>query len=276
MKLRPSPIKQLQKESRSSETEVQDKDSQTRVDELIASLASNFRKNRFNHSMVSHDQWSSRPITMVLMDIQYPRNSEAGEDEKLVNLLYASLSARRGINMVERELLVKLLGELRLSSSDLADPATSLKLGRVLSARFIVTGRIMSEGGMRTISLRFIDTETTEVRKMFLEEIPPQKSDEDSIQRLSDKIIQWIRTDFPPQGRIIAVTGNKYEVNLGRLHGIEKGDKFELIKEQGKYTGIFAASREIRIEEVGEKNSWAYDQGHVSGITIGTKVRAKR
>jgi len=275
IKLRPSPIKQIQKETYVSETETKGDDSQTRVNELIGALADNFRQNRYNHSLSSDDQWSSKPITMVFMDIQYPKNSESAKDEKLINLLYSSLSAKKGINMVEREILMKLLQELRLSSSDLADPVTSLKLGRVLSARFIVTGRIMSEGAMRIMSLRFIDTETTEVRKVILEEIPPKEIDGDLIKRLNEKIIQWIRTDFPLKGRIISVTGNKYEVNLGRLHGIGKGDKLEVLKEHGKDAGIFAAVGEIRIDEVGEKNSWASGQDKRDDIKKGAKVRAE-
>jgi class 3 adenylate cyclase/CHAT domain-containing protein len=179
----------------SSTADQQTKKAETqRIDALVASLAQQYKENKFPQKVVDRDTWSSRPLTMVIMDIKSP---DVNSSEKLGQLLNKSLQAESRINLVEREILDKLLQELKLSTSALADPMTSLKLGKLLSARFIITGSIIPDKNNQTIVLRFIDTETTAIKKVISAETSSKEIDSKTIDRLGAQIIEWVKTEYP-------------------------------------------------------------------------------
>jgi class 3 adenylate cyclase/CHAT domain-containing protein len=248
-----------------------DQESGKRIGALVASLAAQYREGKFDQPKPVRDEWTTMPLTLVFMDV---RSDDAKEKEKMLSLLSRDLQAEPRIRPVERELLDKLLEELKLSSSALADPATALKIGKILSARVMVTGSIMAEEKGRIVMLRFIDTETTAVRKV-ISVASPGKIDGTAIQNLSGKIMEWARADFPVRGRIVSVAGGQCEVNLGQMHGVKKGDRLEVLAEQGKQGGMYAAIGEIEIGQVEQERSWAAIAGDKAGVRTGAKVRGK-
>jgi len=62
-----------------------------------------------------------------------------------------------------------LLNELKIASSDLANPATALKLGKIISARLITTGSIIRDAESVQVSIRVIETETSEIKVSLAE-----------------------------------------------------------------------------------------------------------
>ncbi len=54
----------------------------------------------------------------------------------------------------------KLLGELKLDSSELADRRTALAVGKLMAARLIASGTIVYSGPHTQVSLRLFETET--------------------------------------------------------------------------------------------------------------------
>ncbi|MBI4691786.1 MAG: CHAT domain-containing protein, partial [Nitrospirae bacterium] len=249
-------------------------ESRKRIDELVASLSAKYREGKFEQPKAVQDEWSTKPLTMVFMDI---KSSEGGSDdsERLIAQLSRFIQAETKINMVEREILTKLLEELSLSSSALADPATSLKLGKLLSARIIITGSIIPEKKAQTIILRFIDTETTAVTKVISAESLSGEIDKDTIGKIGNQILDWVKTDFPLRGRILSVTGDKCQINLGQIHGIKTGNRLEILKEQAKGSDLYAVTGEVEIGEVGKDKSVASILNRTDVIKEGTKVRGK-
>lgn len=55
-------------------------------------------------------------------------------------ILMTELAANRDLRIVERERVQAVLDELKLTASDLADRATAARVGRLVGARYIVTG----------------------------------------------------------------------------------------------------------------------------------------
>lgn len=80
-----------------------------------------YREGDFEQAEAVQDEWTSRPLTMVLMDIG---SADAGNRERLVNMLPRNIQKEERVNIVEREILEKLLLELDLATSDLANPLT--------------------------------------------------------------------------------------------------------------------------------------------------------
>ena len=119
------------------------------------------------------DEWtSSKPLALVFLDIKGSGVSLA-EKEFILTRAAEELRQSSRYSIVEREIIDKLLEELNLSTSSLADPSTALKLGRILSAKLIATGTIARIDEEWLISLRFIETETTSL--VSRETGPPQR-----------------------------------------------------------------------------------------------------
>lgn len=247
-----------------------------RIDELVASLARSYRDGNFVQNTSVRDEWTTQPLTMVLMDVNSAGNSGDENLKKLAGLLSLTLQNEKRITMVEREILDKLLAELRLSTSDLADPLTAMKIGKVLSAKIIITGSIVPDKKGLVVVLRFIDSETTAVRKVISAEASSEEIDRDIVNKLGTGIVDWVRADFPLQGRIISLSGDKCQVNLGQMHGLKRGDRLEVISEAPKGSGSYIVTGEIEISEAGKDKSWASMPGNAERIKKAGLIREKR
>jgi TolB-like protein len=67
--------------------------------------------------------------------------------------------------LVERTRLEGVVEELKLGQSPFADPATALRLGRMLAADRVVTGSVTLSGAFYRISVRVVETETGRILK---------------------------------------------------------------------------------------------------------------
>ncbi|MBF0559733.1 MAG: CHAT domain-containing protein [Nitrospirae bacterium] len=244
-----------------------------RIDELVAALSAKYREGKFEQARVKEDEWSSKPVTLVAMDIKSGGNDGNKDGEKMAALLSQILGASNRVSVVEREILAKLLEELKLSSSSLADPATALKIGKVLSANIIITGSIIPENKGQVVMLRCIDTETTAIRKVISIDITSGTVNRDSANKLATQIIEWVKSDFPVRGKIVSVSGGQCRINIGQTQGLKKGDLLEVVVETGKGSGIYTAVGQIEISQPGKDSSVALLQGKVGGIKEGMKVR---
>ena len=249
--------------------------SRKRIDELVATLAAQYREGKIEKPKTPVDEWSSRPVTMVFMDVK----TEGSGGEKQVTMLASrvtqALEAEGKVQMVERELLAKLLEELNLSASNLADPATALKLGKLLSARVMITGSILPEKKGMTIVLRFIDTETTAVRKVLNVDAPSTDIDRDVAQSVAKGINELVKADFPVRGRVVSLAGDTCMVNLGQAHGLKKGDRLEIVKEAKKGSGFFAVTGELEVTESTKDRSQARVVSKLEAIKEGAQLRMK-
>lgn len=77
--------------------------------------------------------------------------------------LTAALLDVPGLAVVERQRLKDLLAEQSLGSSDLADPDTRLRLGRIAGAARMVFGGYFVVGGQVQVNLRIVETATSRV-----------------------------------------------------------------------------------------------------------------
>jgi curli biogenesis system outer membrane secretion channel CsgG len=83
----------------------------------------------------------------------------------LTTQLADHLNASGRVKVVDRVVLDRLLAELNLGTSDLADPETALRLGRVMAARIMGTGILFTMPGDTLVNLRLVDTETSAIAK---------------------------------------------------------------------------------------------------------------
>jgi len=255
----------------SSAPAVVKEDDSKRIDELVSSLAKDFREGKAGAAKGGQDDWTSRPLTIVFMDI---KPADASVD-KMLAMLSQKIQESGRAGVVERELLAKLLGELKLSGSALADPATALRLGKVLSARLIVTGSVISDKKSQTVLLRFIDTETTAVRKVITAESAGPDMSKDAIAGMGTKITDFLKADMPLRGMVTSVTNETCQINLGQAHGLKKGDRLEVVNEQRKGSGLYLPVSEVEIMEVAKDASIGKIVGKKEVVVSGVKIRER-
>jgi peroxiredoxin/Flp pilus assembly protein TadD len=179
------------------------------------------------------DDWTPRALVVSFLDFQNRLGPLArdGLAEALLLDLTRRLQESGRVKVVERELIDKLLSELKLGSSNLADPATRLKLGRVLAASVIGTGGLYPNGPKSELQLRLIDTETTDIRATLSENLADPGSVSTFADRVADKIAKTLEADYPLKGKIASVEAGEILVGVGRKHGARAGARFRVVED---------------------------------------------
>jgi tetratricopeptide (TPR) repeat protein len=235
-----------------------------RVDKLVKELAARFRSQKSIFPKFK-DTWTSRPMILSFVDLQ--EKGGLAERDGLSSVLIAGLTdklnASGRVRVVERVLIERLLEELNLGSSKLADPETALRLGKVLAAKLIGTGSLFYLPDMTLLSLRLIDTETSAIPKVINRQFGSRVPLEKDLNQLDREILRTIIRKYPLRGYVIQITGEQVMINLGTTQGMVLGTKFEVI-EEGKpikykkkiLRGIAKVIGEIVIEETGLDTSF--------------------
>jgi hypothetical protein len=201
------------------------------IDRLVKELAERFRQQQ-KEPPQSLDSWTSRPMILTFVDLQEKGSlsERDGFSTVITTELGDRLNATGRIKVVERIILDKLLLELNIGSSELADPETSLKLGRVLAAKIIGTGTLLHMPGSTLMSLRLIDTETTAVPKVISQELVSGETLSKTLHGLTREILTTIVQKYPLQGYLVQASADNVMLNLGTNQGVVQGTLFEVIE----------------------------------------------
>ncbi len=78
----------------------------------------------------------------------------------IAELVSFELGKSASINVISREKRSEMIREMSLSMTGLIDPAQQVKLGRMLAARFIISGSIINMGDTMLITMKMTDVET--------------------------------------------------------------------------------------------------------------------
>jgi len=240
-----------------------------RIDKLVNDLVEASRKAPA--AQPPQDAWTSRPVTLSLVNFQHKGglSMREGEDEFFQLKVNGLLQESGRVQVVERELLDKLLEELKLSTTDLVDPQKALQVGRILAARLIATGSLMRYGKDIQASIRLTETETTSLKAAIAE------TDRD-INQLAEKtarqILAKLDRAYPVRGYVTAVEGANVVLNVGSEAGVRQGMGFKVLKAE-KDPGQ-------NLREIGTLKAAAVDAGsaaaapvqEIPGLAAGMKV----
>jgi tetratricopeptide (TPR) repeat protein/peroxiredoxin len=208
-----------------------DQSERSRIDGLVKELAERYRSGKPAKSQAASDGWTSRPMVLSFVDMSQSGGlaERDGFAQVLTDQLADSLNGTGRVQVVERALVEKLLQELNLGSSELADPAAALELGKVLSAKLIVTGTLYYQQGDYLLTLRLIDTETTRIAKVMTAELDGPESVVKDINRLRGRILDTVVEQYPLQGYVVQADADQV-VNLGAGQGVVAGTRFEILE----------------------------------------------
>jgi len=113
----------------------------------------------------------SRPGIAVL---PFDNSGSYGQDKEnfdalqkgIAGMLISELAANPAARVVEREGIEKLLAEQSLGASGKVTPETAAKIGKLVGARYVITGTFIDFYGDFRLDARIINVETTEIVKV--------------------------------------------------------------------------------------------------------------
>ena len=215
--------------------------SKERIDKLVGDLAKRYRSKKKIFTIKKEDSWTSQPMVLTFIDFQETGGltERDGYTTVLTTQLAEQLNQSGRVQVVERVVLDRLLEELNLGSSDLADQNTALRLGRVLAAKIIGTGSVYHISDGTLLSLRLIDTETTGIAKVINRQIKQGAPLKTELHKLNREILTSVILGYPLKAYVVDVAADKIMINIGSNQGVVAGTKFDVIEEQEpvKYKG---------------------------------------
>ena len=202
------------------------------VRKLIKDLAERYRNQKSTVDNQPEDTWTSRPMILSFIEMKESGGLPArdGLGIALSTRLGEMLTASGRVQVVERAFMDQLLSELNLGSSELADPATALKLGRILAAKLIGSGTLLYMPDSTLFSLRLIDTETSALAKTVNHRLETRQSMEAELFRLNRDILRTIIEKYPLQGYVIQSESREAMLNIGANQGVTTGTIFEVVE----------------------------------------------
>lgn len=175
-------------------------------------------------------------LSMALLPLA--EKGETVEISPLVfDLLLQSLSERKRFNLLARGPgeLEAVLQELKLSSSALADKEKALKIGRLLTADITVSGTILETAKAVNITVRLIDTETSEI--IATTDVYGEDKRLQTLKYLLTGLALKIQGKYPLlSGMIIKVEGNTLYCDIGLQNKITNRMKFIAYKKGENFT----------------------------------------
>jgi curli biogenesis system outer membrane secretion channel CsgG len=147
----------------------------------------------------------------------------------IADMLITQLASNKSIRVVEREQLQAVLTELDLASSTRVDPQTAAKVGKLLGARYFLTGGFLVDSKERMrLDIRAVNVETSEV--VYVETVEGKAEDVISlIGGLSTKVnnglrLPAMRTAALPEPTKVSAA-NQYRAFFLVSRSIEEQDK---------------------------------------------------
>lgn len=262
----------------------QDLHKQRYIDDTVKDLVARFKEQQTRKAQAPGDDWTSPPMVVSILGFREEGPTDLdgriGLDSALEHELQSALLAR-GVQVVDRALIDKLLAELKLGSSDLADPETQLQLGRIMAARLIATGSILQGATPRT-AMRLIDTETTGIALSTTGKSGNEPDPAALSGQLADAVLRTLKDKYPLKGRIARVDSGQVIVNLGKRHGVTAGQLFnvlgkpEPVELNGKILG-YRESRlgELQVTEVQDGLAYAKALGDAKALEKNQRVVQK-
>ena len=197
------------------------------------------------------------------MDFQKQGYSlQEGEEHLLVAGLSEALLEKSRVQLVERELLDKLLDELKLGTSQLADRNAALNLGRILAAKLVLFGQVIYSGPQTQVSLRVVETETGEIRGALNQVFLSTASPSENTEKLSNFLLAKLVALYPLRGRISEVGEKGATLNIGRKHGVQVTQQFR----------VADTDWVIEVEDADQEQSTAKMKRGYGTITPGLRV----
>lgn len=102
-------------------------------------------------------------VAVLYFDYGGKNDELMGLQKGIAQMLVTSLQETKVVDVVEREALQALLAELKLQKTKSVDPATAVKMGKLLGVQYLVLGGYVDLLGQLRIDTRVVDVQTGQI-----------------------------------------------------------------------------------------------------------------
>ncbi len=151
------------------------------------------------------------PLTAAVFNFQASNPALTSKGAEASVLLNAQL-AKEGVDLVEREELEKVLAEQELSLSGNVTPGSAAKVGALIGAKVLITGRWLETGGKNYLVAKIIGSETSRV----FGEIAPL-DDAQALEKATGDLAHKIAVILQEKGPALVAAPEDPEARMARL-----------------------------------------------------------
>jgi TolB-like protein len=166
----------------------------------------------------------AEPFVLAVLDFEAADEELAATTEHIPELLQVHLSAHPNVVLVERARLEEILSELELGISGTVDPETAARIGQLLGAKALVTGKAFQSGSRVIATARLIGTETSRV---YVESVELEATESASAfaEALAEKLSSRLEDRWPT----LVAAKDPPEDRVGRLTRLVEGRKLPTV-----------------------------------------------
>ena len=154
------------------------------------------------------------PLSVAVLGFGGQKDIEP-EAEKLALLLGVQLSEHPEFQLVERVEIDKVLGEQELTLTGTIQQDTAAKIGHIIGAQVLITGRLIDVGGKRMAVVKLIGVETSRVVSVSAE-LTGEPGVAEAAKKLSGQIVEKLHD---PKSAFIA-EAESWDAMITRLKGL--------------------------------------------------------
>ncbi|MBF0564723.1 MAG: hypothetical protein HQK89_05725 [Nitrospirae bacterium] len=174
--------------------------------------------------------------------------------ETVDEYLLKSFDGQKRFNTIDRSGLDVILREQKLSASNLVNPATAIRPGRIVATEAIVTGSIIEGTEDIVVSAHIADTETSPV--ILSEDVYIPYKTVSEVEKQMDVLAFKFKRDMPMVEGMVTRAGDKsIIIDAGDDKHIRKGMRFYLFRE-GKVTGKVPGKEDEVLGEAKVKDTY--------------------
>jgi len=148
------------------------------------------------HAQTRPTTQPSPRLTVAILDFDTTGTNTPEMGKQIAEALMATLSSEEGFRLVDRSSFARTLQENELSLTGLAKPEDATRVGQLVGAKLLITGKAFTLDKNIYITAKIIGTETTLVDGVLVKD----KQDADLgtlVTQLSSKLADRIRTRGP-------------------------------------------------------------------------------
>ncbi len=150
--------------------------------------------------------------------------------------------------IVERNRLDRVLQELNLASSSLADPQQAARLGRIIAADLIMIPSVTKGEGVLRMTVRLVDTESAEIFSGH--ETSELGTSALLLQVLLGRITEYIVSDLPVrEGLVIKTEENQVYIDLGQNSGLKRHARILLLDPTSGQDEVIGEGKVVQVLE---------------------------
>ncbi|MGA2220789.1 MAG: CsgG/HfaB family protein [Verrucomicrobiia bacterium] len=161
-------------------------------------------------------------LTVAVFDFESKDEAVKDLGPKVASMINAQLSADPNLITVERAELEKALGEQELGLSGTIDPETAAKIGHLIGAKVLVTGRVFNVNRETMIVAKVIGTETSRVYG----EVVRGPAERSSIADMSAEMAGRLSKIIQARSDTLVAKVEKQDDMVARLQKQYEGKKF--------------------------------------------------